>query len=143
MSVIAALSITIVIINELLQLVLDLIIRAHLFLVFYKPCTLERKLVVNILAYLLLSGNSGEIFVDSCDRTSWCLQVGVTFIWQLKKLKSWITSISSIYRNLQFLNHVIDIKSKVLLPQVYVTLSDFGYPLHAFGFSAPKIFLII
>jgi hypothetical protein len=31
--------------------------------------------------------------------------------------------------NLQFLNNVIINKTKVLLPQVYVTLADFGYPV--------------
>jgi hypothetical protein len=30
------------------------------------------------------------------------------------------------YSNLQFLNNVIFIKTKVLLPQAYVTLTDFG-----------------
>ena len=33
------------------------------------------------------------------------------------------------YWNLQFLNHVIINKTKVLLPQTYVTLANFGYPV--------------
>jgi hypothetical protein len=32
------------------------------------------------------------------------------------------------YWNLQILNNVIIIRSKVLLPQTEVTLADFGYP---------------
>jgi hypothetical protein len=33
------------------------------------------------------------------------------------------------YGNLQFLNNVIINKTEVLLPQAYVTLADFGYPV--------------
>ena len=47
------------------------------------------------------------------------------------------------YRNLQFTNHVIIIKTKVLLPQAWVTLVDFGYPV--FGplvFLPPKTYII-
>jgi hypothetical protein len=32
-------------------------------------------------------------------------------------------------RNFQFLNHVIIIKPKILVPQVKVTLAEFGYPV--------------
>jgi len=34
-----------------------------------------------------------------------------------------------IYQNLQFLNRVIIIKTKVLLPQAYVTIADFDHPV--------------
>jgi hypothetical protein len=34
-----------------------------------------------------------------------------------------------VHQNLQFLNHVIITKAKVLLPQANVTLADFGYPV--------------
>jgi hypothetical protein len=40
-----------------------------------------------------------------------------------------------ISNNLQFLNHVIIIKIKVLLPQTYVTFADFGYSVDALLFS--------
>ena len=42
------------------------------------------------------------------------------------------------YWNLQFLNNVIINKTKVLLPQAYVTLADFAYPV--LRPSAPKTF---
>jgi len=36
--------------------------------------------------------------------------------------------------NLQLLHNVIIFKTKVLLPQEYITLADCGYPVHVFGF---------
>ena len=42
------------------------------------------------------------------------------------------------YWNLQFFNNVIINKTKVLLPQAYVTLADFAYPV--LRPSAPKTF---
>ena len=42
------------------------------------------------------------------------------------------------YRNLQLLNNVIITKAKVLLPQVYVTLADFGDPVYALWFACSK-----
>jgi hypothetical protein len=38
------------------------------------------------------------------------------------------------YWNLQFLHNVITIKVKVLLPQVNVTLANFGYPVYTLWF---------
>ena len=39
------------------------------------------------------------------------------------------------YLNLQFLNHIFIIKTKVLLPQPYVILTDFCQYIYAFWFS--------
>ena len=36
------------------------------------------------------------------------------------------------YQNSQFPNHVIIIKTYILLPRAYVTLTDFDYPVEAF-----------
>jgi hypothetical protein len=41
------------------------------------------------------------------------------------------------YRRLQFLNNVVIIKTKVLLPQAYVTLADCCYPVQDVWSSAP------
>ena len=43
------------------------------------------------------------------------------------------------HRNLQFLNHVIIIQTKVFLPQV--TLTNFSYPVHALWISCSQILL--
>ena len=40
---------------------------------------------------------------------------------------TWFLRYIFFYRNLQFLSHVIIIKTKVLLPHTWVTLADFGY----------------
>ena len=44
------------------------------------------------------------------------------------------------YRKLQFLNCVIMIRTKVLLPQTYVTLPNLEIMLRPFSFLAPKDF---
>ena len=41
------------------------------------------------------------------------------------------------YWSLEFLNNVVIIKTKVLLPQAYVTLTDFGYPVQDLWYTAP------
>ena len=42
--------------------------------------------------------------------------------------------------NLQFLNNIIMIKTKVLIPRAYVTFVGFGYMFRHFVFIAPKHF---
>jgi hypothetical protein len=55
--------------------------------------------------------------------------------------QSFGTDIKYIYYWIwQFLTNVIIIKTKVLLPQAYVTSSDFGYPVYALSFIAPEHF---
>jgi hypothetical protein len=46
----------------------------------------------------------------------------------------------TFYRNSQFLNRVIIIKTKVLPTQIWVTFPNFDYPDKTFGFLAPKNF---
>jgi hypothetical protein len=46
------------------------------------------------------------------------MEVASTLTWLIKYF----------YRNLQFLSHVIIIKTNVFLPQTYMTIADFGYP---------------
>jgi hypothetical protein len=50
---------------------------------------------------------------------------------------------SIYYWNLQFLNNVIMNKTKVLLPQAWVILADFGYLFYALGFYCSQNYKII
>ena len=42
------------------------------------------------------------------------------------------------YRNLQFLNYVIMIKTKALSPHAYMTFAEFGYPVKDLWFISPQ-----
>jgi hypothetical protein len=46
-----------------------------------------------------------------------------------------------LYWNLEYLNNVIIITTKVLLSQTDVTLADFGYPAYVLWFSCSQRFL--
>ena len=47
------------------------------------------------------------------------------------------------YRNLHFLNNAIIIKTEILLPQAYVTLTKLAIMFRPFVFIAPKDFKVI
>jgi hypothetical protein len=44
---------------------------------------------------------------------------------------------------LLFLNQVIIIKTKVLLPHVEMIIAEFGCPVTGFGFVAPEDFILL